>query len=1070
MSRQVLVVAPNRPGAFASIGAAVAQAGAGATISVVPGRYEENLVLDRMVSITTEQAPGSVEVHAGTGSAVVVRAEAVALAGLVLTGADRQCAVVDVQRGEAALDHCQVSAASWTALLARGQGRLALRGCTVTNPAGAGVLVTSPTPSSVEDTTVRDVGSSAVVVAEQGALALRRCAIHRTTGNGICVNGQARAVVDDCEITAATRPAVVVEQDGAATITGLAVRDSAGVDLYLISRGTVTVAASTFTGAVQSAHIGDGATPELRDCTFSVATRSAVHITGGAAPRFADCTVSGGPTGIVVDGAAPRFRGIRVEGTTQGAVLLTGGADVEFAGLRVAPASGPGVLAVGGSRLALADAAIEVDRPGGLELGESARATVRDTMLRGGGLLVGAGAEASIQDSELVGCAEDGVRVQGGGSLTATRCRVHGAGRYGIHVEATGRGTITACEIFENTADGLRLDPDDARVLVSETVVRDNGGQPVTPVRPAPAAAVVTSTAVDDDADGAPTSVAGTFAGAGPLAELAGLVGLSSVKADVTGLINLIRMAQKREELGLPMPAISRHLVFAGPPGTGKTTVARLYGAVLAELGVLARGHMVEVSRADLVAQIIGGTAIKTTEVFNRALGGVLFIDEAYTLTTESRGSGPDFGQEAVDTLMKLMEDHRNELVVIVAGYSEHMARFLSSNPGVASRFTRTIEFPNYSPDELVTIVTNMVHKHYYELTDDAEQALREFFERVPKGQTFGNGRVARKLFEAMVSNQATRLATRPPTKDAELSRLSAEDLASEMAALAPAVQPGTPARPAAAGSGPADLRVALEATRGWQRLASLTGLAEVRRFLHAHLLALAANAHGGRPVGTLANLVLAGPPGAGRSTVARLYARCLAELRLISTGQLTRVSLGDDLCPRWPGQAAALAGHVFDDAAGGVLAVDAGGSWLARSADARAEVADALARLAAGRPGDPVVVLIAAPAVLLSVLDDRPDLTGCFAVGLEFEEYSPAELAELVVRRLVARGHHVPDEVRAAIRDRLAASAEGGIGVAHGLADRLAAIAASPTVALADLRGGAPALAGASGGLVAVS
>ncbi len=154
------------------------------------------------------------------------------------------------------------------------------------------------------------------------------------------------------------------------------------------------------------------------------------------------------------------------------------------------------------------------------------------------------------------------------------------------------------------------------------------------------------------------------------------LVGLTEVKKDVTSLVNLIKMAQRREEMGLPMPPLSRRLVFAGPPGTGKTTVARLYGAVLAELGVLAKGHLVEVPRADLVAQIWSARPPSgPTEVFKRAVGGVLFIDEAYMLTSQSSGgrSGPDFGREAVDTLMKLMEDHRDQIVVIVAGYSKHM-------------------------------------------------------------------------------------------------------------------------------------------------------------------------------------------------------------------------------------------------------------------------------------------------------------------------------------------------------------------------------------------------------------
>lgn len=249
------------------------------------------------------------------------------------------------------------------------------------------------------------------------------------------------------------------------------------------------------------------------------------------------------------------------------------------------------------------------------------------------------------------------------------------------------------------------------------------------------------------------------------------------MKLEVTGLINLNKVTKRRTEMGLPMPPMSRHLVFAGPPGTGKTTVARLYGAVLAELGILGKGHIVEVARADLVAQIIGGTAIKTTEVFNRALGGVLFIDEAYTLTNQSRGTGPDFGQEAVETLMKMMEDHRDEIVVIAAGYSEHMDRFLASNPGMASRFARTIEFPNYSPEELVTIVRGLCAKHYYELSDDTVDALSRYFETVPKGPTFGNGRVARQVFESMIGAQASRLAIQSPGHDSELSLLTAADV-----------------------------------------------------------------------------------------------------------------------------------------------------------------------------------------------------------------------------------------------------------------------------------------------------
>jgi hypothetical protein len=1059
-ARQLLHVGGGRPGAYQTISAAIAAARPGAMISVAAGRYEENLRIDKVVSIAAESGPGTVEVHAATGPVLQVAAEGAHLSGLRLGATDDQQVAVDVARGEVGLDACGVVGNAWTAVLARLQGALALRGCAITNPAGAGVVITSSARSSMEDTEVRGTGSSAVVVTERGSVVMRRCVVHEPKGNGLCVNGNSHAVVEGCEIVGAGKPSVVVEQEGSATISGLLGRDCANVDLYLTGSGEVTVTDSTFTAAaVQSVHVTGGAAPTFRGCAFTGAGRNGIQVSGGSAPRFEDCTVADTPIGLVVDGgASPRFSSVEITGTQQSAALFDDGAVVHATGLTTHSESGTGVIVRGGSRLEL-----------------------RDALVRGGGIVVGKGVAATFADCELVDAPVDALLVGAGGTVTATRIRVRSAGRHGVSVEDGGRASLRECEVTGSTEDGIRLDTRDP-VVVSQCVVRGSGGialNRLTDPDQVTVADLVTDDArqdapparqpaADHDTDGArPEPPPAGAELTGPLAELGTLVGLDGVKGEVTALINLIKMSQLRQEMGLPVPPMSRHLVFAGPPGTGKTTVARLYGTVLAELGVLSKGHMVEVARADLVAQYIGATAIKTTEVVTKALGGVLFVDEAYTLTAQSGGSGPDFGQEAVDTLMKMMEDHRDELVVIVAGYSELMERFLASNPGMASRFTRTIEFPNYSVDELVTITTNLCRKHYYELTDDATAALHEYFELVPKSDTFGNGRVARKLFESMVNNQASRLATAPPDRDSELSRFTAADLRTELAPLR-AAAPAS-AAPAAA----TDPAGALQASTSWRRVADLVGQRPAREALGATVLRLANVRQRKDPIGAGANVAVAGVAGSGRAELVRLYAQCLAELDLVGVGHLVRASLDDDLRADWPGQAGPLVRTAFADAAGGVLMVDVDGSWPGDPREYGVDVLEELAAAARRAAGDPVVALVGEPDRLAVVFERVPALGEVVGEHWALGGYAVEELADITVRLLRRRGHEVPDEVREALRGRFAGSQDGHtLDAARLLAGRLAGTAASQTLTAEDVRAtGARSLAAVTGeeGLVSV-
>ncbi len=260
------------------------------------------------------------------------------------------------------------------------------------------------------------------------------------------------------------------------------------------------------------------------------------------------------------------------------------------------------------------------------------------------------------------------------------------------------------------------------------------------------------------------------------MAELDSLIGLKDVKEEVKSLVNLVKVRSMRLEAGLPAAPVSLHMVFTGNPGTGKTTVARLLGELYAAIGALKTGQLVEVDRSGLVAGYVGQTAMKTAQVLEKALGGVLFIDEAYSLAS---GGENDFGREAIETLLKGMEDHRDELVVIVAGYSEPMERFISSNPGLESRFNKYIHFPDYTPDELRGIFLLNCSKNGYVLSEDADAALISLLTRLyeNRDENFGNGRTVRNLFEDAVSRQANRLASlSSPTRD-ELMTLLPQDL-----------------------------------------------------------------------------------------------------------------------------------------------------------------------------------------------------------------------------------------------------------------------------------------------------
>ncbi|RFU85076.1 AAA family ATPase [Streptomyces triticagri] len=781
----------RRTGEYGSLSAALEAAGDGDVLTVAPGTYRENLVVQRAVTLRGEGTPGSVRLAPADGVPLTVRSSAL-VQDLQVEGQDTTSPAVLVEDSAPELTGLRIVTRSAAGIEVRAGARPTVRRCTVDNPAGVGIAVLDGGGGVYEECEVLAAGQSGVAVRDGAHPRLERCRVHHSGGSGLSVTGDNSALEAlGCEVYEIKGSGVQVTARAAAHLTHCTVHRTSADGITMDTDAVLTLA--------------DCRVHDVPENAFDLRSRSVLTLTRSTVSRFGrnglsvwdpgtrvdanQCEIHDStgdyPAVWVSDGATAVLDSCRVHDVPDALFVLDRGSRVDMVDSDVSQVRNTAVSVSDGATAQLDDCRIREAATGAWFRDHGSGGTLSNCTVEGSqtGVIVTKGADPTVERCTVTKPAEAGFYVSAEGRGTFHGCRVTGSSGYGFHVMDGCRTTLRKCRTercarggFEFAEDGPLVEDcssDEsasarpaAPERVVQTAVQPGGllgsipGQRSAEPEPQPAAA--------------PEPVERRSSQA-VLGELDALVGLESVKREVRALTDMIEVGRRRVQAGLKAASVRRHLVFTGSPGTGKTTVARLYGEILASLGVLEQGHLVEVSRVDLVGEHIGSTAIRTQEAFERARGGVLFIDEAYALSPED--SGRDFGREAIDTLVKLMEDHRDAVVVIVAGYTSEMTRFLSVNPGVASRFSRTITFGDYDAGELLSIVGQQADEHEYRLAEGTAEALTKYFTELPKGAAFGNGRTARQVFEAMVERHAGRVAHFDDATTDDLTLLYPEDL-----------------------------------------------------------------------------------------------------------------------------------------------------------------------------------------------------------------------------------------------------------------------------------------------------